>query len=953
MRYLPSFKTSLRLSRDLFRILGVMLWGMGAFITSFFLYSQFNEYKSDIRQQFHSGFESLQTYIQQTGDTLNAIQSMTELHEVNLKNDPRTFDMQPNYKSSLGLKNYSYYNLTPNSDCEYFKLKAKNYLHAFEQLNFFWKDSIAVPQGLNHVFLIGTASYCLVDFPIRSTVSDIEMLKKVGYESTNTYLVLRQQGKERNLYTIVNGLQPDYGQLYLLQPIQKYDPEKGRKVILAFIGLERSINLNQLNLSKNKAVEILLVNSYNQPVLYSSTDINPKHSALLNITEPSFFGFNSDYSKLVFKKRLTPSQITVIFSIPTTEILANIKNAIFYGAILNIFTALLLFFLIWLLERKMLEPAANTAIRLEEHEQFNHKIVASAPVGIIILRLTDGGNILSNELAHDYFRLLNDDDKQRILMIIRQKTSNYIDVVTINGTHLQISFVNSRYQNEDVAICVLIDISIRVQMEKSLQDVADAAEQANHAKSMFLATVSHELRTPLYGIIGNIELLQRYELSEKATRLVSTMDNSSALLLQIISDILDFSKIESKQLKIENKLFNCRDVFAFVLANYLPLVDKKGISLYSFIEPDIPDLILNDAVRLQQVVSNIVNNSIKFTHSGFVLLYVWKDNNYLKIEIRDSGIGMTHAVVMQLFDPFFQVYDQNNIGHKGTGLGLAICEKLINLMDGDIEVRSQLGLGSSFTIRIPLYGQEYIKKAIPSYRASYQIAISCKNEFLMNFLSRLLRHAEFSVVTATEIDATAVYDLFISDYTDKEKVQSHQQIRLSSCYSGDIYESQPNEWIYNTHQLDKLPILIDKYLVKVAEENSKNQNANEHVEVDGALSEYHVLIVDDHPINRILLSEQLANIGFSIATAVDGLDALKYMNNHHVDIVLSDVNMPNMDGYELARELRRRGMTVPIIALTANAMAEEKQRCIDAGMNDCLSKPTTITILRDTLVRYC
>ncbi|WP_275429944.1 histidine kinase dimerization/phospho-acceptor domain-containing protein, partial [Providencia stuartii] len=187
-------------------------------------------------------------------------------------------------------------------------------------------------------------------------------------------------------------------------------------------------------------------------------------------------------------------------------------------------------------------------IRLEEHEQFNHKIVASAPVGIIILRLSDGGNILSNELAHDYFRLLSEDDKQRILTIIRQKSSNYIDVVTSSSTHLQISFVNSRYQNEDVAICVLIDISIRVQMEKSLQDVADAAEQANHAKSMFLATVSHELRTPLYGIIGNIELLQRLELSDKANRLVTTMDNSSSLLLQIISDILDFSKIESNQL---------------------------------------------------------------------------------------------------------------------------------------------------------------------------------------------------------------------------------------------------------------------------------------------------------------------------------------------------------------------------------------------------------------------
>lgn len=947
MRYLPSFKTSLRLSRDLFRVLGLMLWGMGAFITLFFVYSQFNEYKSDIRQQFYSGHENLQAYIQQTGMTLNSIQSMTEQYKTRLEESGMESRIPNNFITSPGVANYSFYKLRENTDCDYFKERAENYLYAFEQLNYFWKDSIAAPQAMNHVFLVGSKSYCMVDYPIRSTVSDIEMLKKMSYESVRSFQGLKLQGKERSLYTIVHGAQPDNGQVYLIQPVNEKD------MVPAFIGLERSINLNQFSIRKNKAVEILMVNSYNQPVLYSPVDINPKSSALLNITEPSFFGFNSDYSKLIFKKRLIPSQVTVIFSIATAEILASLENTIFYGVILNIFTGILIFFLIWLLERKMLEPAANTAIRLEEHEQFNHKIVASAPVGIIILRLIDGGNILSNELAHDYFRLLSDDDKQRILTIIRQKTSHYIDVVTTDGTHLQISFVNSRYQNEDVAICVLIDISIRVQMEKSLQDVADAAEQANHAKSMFLATVSHELRTPLYGIIGNIELLQRYELSEKATRLVSTMDNSSSLLLQIISDILDFSKIESKQLKIENKLFNCREVFAFVLANYLPLVTKKKISFYSFIEPNIPDLILNDSVRLQQVVSNLVNNSIKFTESGFVLLYVWKDDNYLKVEIRDSGIGMTQAVVMQLFDPFFQVHDQNNTGHKGTGLGLAICEKLINLMDGDIEVTSQIGLGSSFTIRIPLYGQKYIQNSIPDYRATFNIAVSCRNEFLMNFVSRLLIHAKFNVVTGELIDKSAHYDLLITDYDTEDEIKNTNHIRLSSFYAGELYESKNNEWVYNTYQLDSLPLLIDKVIMKTAGQSSRNTVTNEIITVDDSLGEYHVLIVDDHPINRMLLSEQLGSIGFTTGTAIDGFDALKYLDSRRVDIIVTDVNMPNMDGYQLARELRRLGYDIPVIALTANAMAEEKQRCIDAGMNDCLSKPTTIAILRETLMRFC
>lgn len=171
---------------------------------------------------------------------------------------------------------------------------------------------------------------------------------------------------------------------------------------------------------------------------------------------------------------------------------------------------------------------------------------------------------------------------------------------------------------------------------------------------------------------------------------------------------------------------------------------------------------LSDPVRLQQVISNIVNNSIKFTDSGFVMLHVWKDENYLKIEVKDSGIGMTPAVVMQLFDPFFQVYDQNN-GHKGTGLGLAICEKLINLMDGDIAVDSQAGLGSRFTIRIPLYGQQYIESNIPEYRKSYRIAVTGLNSFLLDFITRLLEHHDFNVVKASENET---YDLMITDNSE-------------------------------------------------------------------------------------------------------------------------------------------------------------------------------------------
>lgn len=237
--------------------------GNGVFITLFFLYTQFNESKSDIRQQFYSGFENMQAFILQTGTTLRSIQFMTEQHEERLENEP-------NYVTLPATGSYSLYPLSPEADCTYFKNRTSDYLNAFEQLIYFWKDSIAAPQGLNHVFVIGSKSYCMMDFPIRTTVSDIEILKKVGYENIRSYQSLRLQGQERNLYTIVHGAQTDSGQLYLIQPIYV------SSLLYGFIGLERTISLNQFIQRSNKSFEVVVLNSYNQPVLYYPTDLNPK-----------------------------------------------------------------------------------------------------------------------------------------------------------------------------------------------------------------------------------------------------------------------------------------------------------------------------------------------------------------------------------------------------------------------------------------------------------------------------------------------------------------------------------------------------------------------------------------------------------------------------------------------------------------------------------------------------
>ncbi len=472
---------------------------------------------------------------------------------------------------------------------------------------------------------------------------------------------------------------------------------------------------------------------------------------------------------------------------PVDLVLERIRILILNAILLNVLVGAGLFTLARMYERRIFIPAESDAQRTEEHEQFNRKIVASAPVGICILRTIDGVNILSNELAHTYLNMLTHEDRQRLTQIICGQQVNFVDVLTSNNTNLQISFVHSRYRNENVAICVLVDVSTRVKMEESLQEMAQAAEQASQSKSMFLATVSHELRTPLYGIIGNLDLLQTKELPKGVDRLVTAMNNSSSLLLKIISDILDFSKIESEQLKIEPREFSPREVMNHITANYLPLVVRKQLGLYCFIEPDVPVSLNGDPMRLQQVISNLLSNAIKFTDIGCIVLHVRCDGDYLSIRVRDTGVGIPAK-------RWFACSIPSSVGtgvqrnFQGTGLGLAICEKLISMMDGDISVDSEPGMGSQFTLRIPLYGAQYpVKKSVEGL-AGTCCWLAVRNTSLCQFIETSL--ARSGVHTQRyEGQEPAADDILIVDDALEHTGRGGRRSSLSPSYRDSVGKS--------------------------------------------------------------------------------------------------------------------------------------------------------------------
>ena len=429
------------------------------------------------------------------------------------------------------------------------------------------------------------------------------------------------------------------------------------------------------------------------------------------------------------------------------------------------------------------------------------------------------------------------------------------------------------------------------------------------------------------------------------------MNNSSSLLLKIISDILDFSKIESEQLKIEPREFSPREVMNHISANYLPLVVRKQLGLYCFIEPDVPQTMIGDPMRLQQVISNLLSNAIKFTDTGCIVLHVQRAGDYLQISVRDTGEGIPAKEVVRLFDPFFQVGTGVQRNFQGTGLGLAICEKLISMMDGDIAVETEPGMGSRFTIRIPLYGMQPMPPLLADRHSNSTCWLAIHNTSLALFIESLLQYHGLTVRQFAG-QTPAADDILLTDDELSERWSGSAAVIFCRRHIGIPVERAPGEWLHSVTTPHELLPLLGRllHLALAAEENGPALSAHDAPTVSN--DDMMILVVDDHPINRRLLADQLGSLGYQCVTANDGVDALNVLSKQHIDIVLSDVNMPNMDGYRLTQRIRQLEMTLPVIGVTANALAEEKQRCLESGMDSCLSKPVTLDILKHTLATY-